>query len=275
MNAECRMRNAESQSDHRKFVHLTVGAVRVNPPCSPFGKGGKRGARGDVCEVRYSQLLRQGWLQDRQGFTLLEIMVACAILGLVVTALYGVFSRTLVSKRLVEERMAGVRAARIALWRIGEDLQASFPLTGSLSFSGETRREGEFPQDSLSFVSAAHTLLTSRGSEGDLCQIGYALMPDPRVPIQHQLVRRVQIDVHADQDASGEVAVLLSHLRGLRFRFFDGQNWLEEWGKDKTQGILPQAVEVTLYLHSPDAGVAVFSTVVTLPLAGSRRFGVS
>jgi type II secretion system protein J len=275
MNAERGMRNAESQSDPRKFVPLTVDVVHVNPPYPPFAKGGKRGAQEDLCELRYPQRIKQEWLQNRRGFTLLEIMVACAILGLVVAALYGVFSRTLGSKRLAEERMANVRAARIALWRIGEDLQASFPLTGSLGFLGETRREGEFPQDSLSFVSAAHTLLTSRGAEGTLCQIGYTLMPDPQVSTQHQLVRRVQIDVRADQDASGEVAALLSHVRGLRFRFFDGQNWLEEWGKDKTQGTLPQAVEVTLYLGGPDARVAVFSTVVTLPLAGSRRFGVS
>lgn len=212
-----------------------------------------------------------------RGFTLLEVMVAGAILSLVLAALYGVFSRTLASKRLVEERLAQARSARAVLFRIGEDLQASFPLsTEEGSFHGGTGRAGALPTSSLSFVSAAHPLL-AKGTEGDLYRIGYSLVPDPLVLDgfdHYQLVRSVQPEVYADQDAIGHVTALLP-VRGLRLRFFDGQTWREEWGAEKTRGKLPRAVEITLYLDDADEETAIFSTVVDLPLVGSRRSGAS
>jgi general secretion pathway protein J len=211
-----------------------------------------------------------------QGFTLLEVMVACAILSLVLAALYGVFSRTLTSKRMAEERVARARAARVVLLRIGEDLRGSFPLaTAYGGFAGETRRREDFPTASLSFISTAHPLLTSQASEGGLCRIGYRLVSDSTMPTRYQLVRSVQLDIRADQDATENEMTLLRQVRGLRFRFFDGQNWIEEWGVGRPRGRLPYAVEMTLFLEGPrDEGVT-FSTVTDLPLAGSPRPGVS
>src|SRR5262245_27152450 len=58
-----------------------------------------------------------------KGFTLLEVLIASSILSIVLTILYGVFSQTLTSKRIAEDRSALSRTARIVLLRIGEDLQ--------------------------------------------------------------------------------------------------------------------------------------------------------
>ncbi|MGH7962725.1 MAG: type II secretion system protein GspJ [Candidatus Binatia bacterium] len=213
-----------------------------------------------------------------KGFTLIEVLVAGAILSLVLAALYGAFSRTLTSKRLAEERVALSRAARIVLLRIGEDLQASFPFAPDNSrFISRTFRGGAFPEDTLSFVSLAHPPLTGAGAEGDLSEISYALVPDPQVPTYRQLVRRVRPDLAADREAAGDIYPLLVQVRGLRFRFFDGRNWREEWGRENTQNKLPRAVEVVLYLAAPSTGrrragdsgeaVVAFSTIVDLPLA--------
>src|SRR5262249_33269449 len=62
-----------------------------------------------------------------KGFTLLEVLVASAILSIVLAILYGVFSRTLTSKQIAEEQSAQARAARIVLLRVGDDLQSSLP----------------------------------------------------------------------------------------------------------------------------------------------------
>lgn len=210
--------------------------------------------------------------RDSRGLTLLEVVVASAILSLVLAALYTVFSRTLASKRVAEERAARARAAHIVLLRIAEDLQGSFPLAADgEGFRGETRQVEAFPTASLSFVSAAQTALTARGMAGDLRRVAYHLVPDPLEPSYYQLVRGVQLDIRADQDAADEAVPLLPQVRGLRVRFFDGQRWLEEWGGGTTRGRLPRAVEVTLYVGGP-AGteVSAFSTAVDLPLAGGR-----
>jgi type II secretion system protein J len=200
--------------------------------------------------------------------------VASAILSLVLAALYGVFSRTLASKRLAEERATRARMARIVLLRIGEDLQAAFPpVTNHIRFIAETRRTGAFPEDSLSFVIDTHASLAGASLAGGLCEVSYTLEPHPQVPTRRQLLRRVSLDLSPDRGLPGDTYPLLSRVRGLRFRFFDGRTWREEWGQDKST--LPRAVEVVLYLVDLQEEVVQFATVIDLPLAERRQAHVS
>jgi type II secretion system protein J len=214
------------------------------------------------------------------GFTLLEVLVASAILSLVLAALYGVFSHTLAGQRLTEERADRSRSARIVLLRLGEDLQASLPFTRENShFHGETRRANAFPEGALSFVSFAHAPVSSAGRESDVHEIGYVLFPDPDVLGSYSLMRWVDldpgvVDPGAEQDLNKAAYPLLSRVRGLRFRFFDGRVWREEWGQDDTRDKLPQAVEATLYVQDSRGEVAEFSMVSDLPLATTGRVGV-
>src|SRR5262249_6366662 len=205
-------------------------------------------------------------LKGRRGFTLLEVLVASAILSLVLAALYGVFSRTLASQRSAEERAERSRSARIALLRLGGDLQASLPLTReNPRFRGETRRANAFPEGALSFVSFAQTPLSSAGRESDVNEVGYALFPDPQSPGFYYLMRRVSpdpgiADPGAEQSPHGEEYPLLSHVRGLLLRFFDGRAWREAWGQDDTRSKLPRAVAATLYVQDAHGEVLEFST---------------
>jgi type II secretion system protein J len=212
-----------------------------------------------------------------RGFTLLEILVATTILGLVLAALYGVFSRTLESKRLAEGRTARTRAARIVLLRMREELQSSFPLTrGDSRFLGELHRAEAFPEGAISFVSFSQSPLGGTGHESDLNEIGYTLQPDPKAPGYRQLVRRVKLDpgvAVGGLEQNEEAYPLLSRVRGLRFRFFDGRTWRKEWGQEDTRSKLPRAVEATLYLDGSGGQMAEFSTVVDLPLAAGQRVG--
>ncbi len=56
------------------------------------------------------------------GFTLLEVMLAVTIFGIVATAIYGTFSRTLRSKALAEQRIDVVRTGRTALGRLADEI---------------------------------------------------------------------------------------------------------------------------------------------------------
>jgi type II secretion system protein J len=206
------------------------------------------------------------------GFTLLEVLVASAILSLALAALYGVFSQTLLSKRLAEERAEQARTARIALLRIGEDLQSALPPTGKETyFLGKTRLTQEFPEDTLSFVTLTRAALTARTPEGDLSEIAYGVEPDPSDITQKQLVRRVRFTLSPRNDAADEAAPLLFQVHGLRFRFFDGREWREEWRQEHPQNQLPRAVETTVYVADSQGKILPFSTVITLPLADTKR----
>jgi hypothetical protein len=165
---------------------------------------------------------------------------------------------------------------------MGEDIQASFPFAPEdARFVGTTRRTSTFPQGSLSFMSFVNAQLTDVGREGDWSEIVYDLVPDPSAPTLWQLMRRVYFGSEAARDVrqgeqDAQVVPLLSRVQGLRFRFFDGHTWSEDWGRDRTKARIPQAVEVELALalaetsgrqHTEPFASAVFSTLVDLPLA--------
>jgi general secretion pathway protein J len=223
----------------------------------------------------------QGFTRNVKGFTLLEVLVASAILSMVLAILYGVFSRTLTSKQIAEEQSAQSRAARIVLLRLSDDLQASFPFSAEdPRFVGQTSQTTPLPEASLSFISMGGFSLTSGGHEGDWYEIEYELIPDPYSPSTRQLVRRTRVapttpNTTESRRQEGETLPLLTDVQGLRLRFFDGRAWHDEWGKVQTRAQLPRAVEVKLYLASKtettrheDTKVVTFSTLVDLPLAG-------
>ena len=208
------------------------------------------------------------------GFTLLEVLVASTILSLVLAALYGVFSQTLTGKRRAEERATQTRTARIALLRISEDLQSALPpSTGTTQFTSETRLAREFPNDTLSFTTVTRTALSNYAPEGDQNEVGYALEPDPEDINDKQLVRRVKFALSSKGNSADESVPLLPHVRGLRFRFFNGTAWQEEWRQEN--GKLPQAVEATVYLADARGISEQFSAVVDLPLAEKKRSKLS
>ena len=210
-----------------------------------------------------------------RGFTLLELLVATVILGILLTALYGSFSRTLRGKVQAENRSALSRAARTTLLRIAQDLQGSFVLpstSGTLHLVSEDRSHGSLPQDTLTFFSFAYQPLSTGGREADQCWIHYFIERHAQDSHSARLMRQVSPAPNpgpADGFTPSEQAFpLLERINGLRFRFFDGKQWVEEWGKSQLTATLPRAVEITLYLADSLARVKEFSTVVDLPLAG-------
>ena len=60
------------------------------------------------------------------GFTLLEVMMAVTIFGIVALTVYGTFARTLRSKAIAEERADVVQAGRGAVARMADELASAF-----------------------------------------------------------------------------------------------------------------------------------------------------
>lgn len=104
--------------------------------------------------------------RNRRGFTLIEIMLALGIFGIVAITLYGTFSRTLRSKALAEERAEVVRVGRAAVNRMADEIASAYyprNLPGTAIFRVLPGGSDEVPLDSLVF-----TALSSRpaGLEG-------------------------------------------------------------------------------------------------------------
>ncbi|MEA2626238.1 MAG: hypothetical protein QOD06_2283 [Candidatus Binatota bacterium] len=253
-------------------------------------------------------------MRRSRGFTLLEITITLAILGVVLVVVYGVFAQTLASKEHVETKVELSSTARVVLDRIIRDLEgavgrlelrpaavaassAAPPPTPTpaapgaagvvppqsapeLLFVARDHTEGSVPFDELAF-SAFVPRATGRGTAAtDLATIHYFVVPNEEHPASRALYREAQsslagVAFDAERPDPGQTALLLDHIAGLRFRFFDGKEWVEEWDSNdgRRYAKMPLGVEITLLVWSDDEQVESYHTAVDLPMAAELGRG--
>ena len=178
------------------------------------------------------------------------------------------------------------------------DLRGACPLDKDSELIGMQRTLGDIEADNLDF--ATHNYTPKRAHEGDFCEESLYLGADPETG-QICLYRRGNPRIASDPFSGGSKEEIAKGVRGLRFEYFDGLDWYNEWGdaEGKTQysnrqransAGLPEAVRITLWLD-PDPGskpvgtaaiavadsetkpepAFVFQTVVRLNLASAAK----
>jgi general secretion pathway protein J len=227
----------------------------------------------------------------QRGFTLLEIMVATAILGIVLVTVYGVLSRALYAKNHAEERADLYAAGREIVLKMADELEGALPPTAgrNIGFIGVAGNE-RAPTDAVQFDVVIRRVFSASQGRGGRALVSYSLDPLKDTPNLYALRRQEQLltdpalegDTAAEEGAEQEpaeptayAAYLIDQVAGLRFRYLDPQTgeWLDSWdttavtnGQQAPPG-LPGAIEITLFLADNQGGVHDFGTIVDLPLA--------
>jgi len=233
---------------------------------------------------------------SQRGFTLLELMVATVILGIVLLSVYGVLSRALYAKNHSEERADLNAAGREAVLKIADELEGALPPAAgrNIGFIG-VPGSGRVPTDAVQFDVVVRRLFSASQSRGGRALVSYSL--DPATDSQNLFALRRQEQMLTEtpptdqtQNPDGTLsdqgsdappvpdtiaAYVLDDVAGLRFRYLDPMTnqWTDSW--DTTAPVapgqplpsLPGAVEVTVFLADKNGGVLDFGTIVDLPLA--------
>ncbi len=209
----------------------------------------------------------------RSGFTLLEIMLAMLILGMVVAMVSVSVSGSIRVMDGAMEQGDVYYRAQVALERISEDLAAAV-LTDDTDFVSGKEGGGLL----LSFVSAAHLVFDQEEGLPGLGLISYAVRPDKDRPGQLLLLRADSLRRPAGEERKSggetEAFLLADQLRSVQFSFFDRNggkqdSWdttAQEDGEEKERS-LPAAVVCRLEFwldEEQDASIA-FQTAALLP----------
>jgi len=214
------------------------------------------------------------------GFTLLEVLLAITVLGVVMAMLSLSLSSTLKVVEATEQQEEVFFLAQTAMRRITEDLAAAVS-TGNVPFTGQNSTFRDRRADSLVFTSQAHLVLNPEQQRPGVAIIRYQLKADLEDERRWKLLRSDTLVLPGVDFAGGlsaseaaEPAFLLADsVRALQFRYFDrnGQefdSWQEEERseKEKKPGQLPAAVECTLeFWIDPDKEISQsFSTRVLI-----------
>jgi prepilin-type N-terminal cleavage/methylation domain-containing protein len=217
--------------------------------------------------------------RTQSGLTLLEVLVAIGILGIILTVVYGAYTTnadTIQSAR----KMAEInQVARIVLDLISKDLQCAIVEVPdesgevTLAMLAEDLEIDDRPADKIDFTSLNHLALGPQDLRTDLCEIGYYLKEDEE---QEMLIlyRRDDPTVDDRLTEGGSSFELAQRVGGLNFIFlnpfgeeFDSWDTSDEGFEEQ----LPALIKIALILLDEQGYEHVFTTSVHPSLAKTER----
>jgi len=202
------------------------------------------------------------------AFTLIEIMVAFAIFGILVAAVYSTWTVILRSKQVGNEVAARIQRQRIALRTIEDSLVCVQSFQASLKYYSFIVQGGDQP--TLSFVARLPAVFPRNGRFGDfnLRRLTFTVEAGPDSE-KDLVLRQHPILMDIDSDEQNVPLVLARNVQEFAVECWDTNTttWITEW--DDTNSI-PPILRVRLALNAsndPRDTAAAFTTtrLVSLP----------
>jgi general secretion pathway protein J len=209
-------------------------------------------------------------MRDQRGFTLIEILLAVAILAIIMGMVYAAFDQTSRLAGHVDEVSEEYRAARLALARISDELMSTyvFEKDSTTRFVGE---DGVGPDgqdaDTLSFTSRSRAIPEGVPASAENA-LDYHLEGDRLMHVE----TLNPLGTGAGNVQSFPLAEGLAGFK-LRYRNPSDGTWRDGWNPEAGVEGLPSAVEVTLLFPARGAaedanrtGYLALTTVVPVPM---------
>ena len=178
-----------------------------------------------------------------RGFTLLEIMLAVAILGMMSVAIYRFVQSNLVALRVSSEATAADARYDSLRDLLSAELQSLPPGSGSLL--GEPLKLNDRSRDELKWISGAGLGVLTRYAPTDFI-VSFRLQPQKKDSDRYDLglLRKPKNDPSIT-DVHESWVPLMQDIRSLQVRYFDSRLnvWIPRWSDTMT---LPRLVKVTI-----------------------------
>jgi general secretion pathway protein J len=226
------------------------------------------------------------------GFTLIEVLIAVAILSLIATLIFTSFSSLKRSKDGIRRVSDRYREGRQAMARINRDIQSAYvskhiPIDRNLeqvktAFVGQPGS----PADRIDFIAFSNQRLNRDAHESDQAEIGYYGLENEKERGVTDLVRRSDTSPDLEPDRGGRAQVLATDIDLFDLQYLDPLlgDWVEEW--DTTQAVrqldrMPLQVRVMLVLNggarvetAGARGTIPFVSKISVNMLSPLSFGV-
>jgi type II secretion system protein J len=201
-----------------------------------------------------------GAVKRYEAFTLLELLVAMVLMVVTASCLYTALYTGFRAQRSALSAVEPTSLAINAIDLLKQDILGVLPPNGVLAgtFLG-TDSPGikGVDADSLDFYTT-HTYATEEQPAGGLAKIELLLEEDTDSErANYRLIRRVTTNLLSPKEVEPEEQVLCRNVVALNLRYFDGDNWLDEWDSTADANSLPRAVEIDIQVaHNASNGAS-------------------
>lgn len=199
------------------------------------------------------------------GFTLIEVMAALAIMGMVLVTAGGLLVSTIEARDTIQMEFERTNQGVALLDLMVKDLSSAVSLhhiNGERRyFYAESDGFGDQQQDTLDFVTTRETYDPERNMFADVTEVGYMLEQHSENQNLYQLYRRTSPWPDDDPVRGGTLTEIHDRVVSLNFDFrprtsmSEQENqeteWVEQWDdvSEERNGALPGLVRIELTLQ--------------------------
>jgi general secretion pathway protein J len=205
----------------------------------------------------------------RNGFTLVEILIASMIGAFIMLVAVGALKAISVSAQIVDSNIDVASELRFVAARISTDLN-NFYRDGNAENTKLVGRVVQVQDDVLcilTFYTVGRTKARAEQSEGDVYEVEYFLRKDED---KTYLMRRLWPNPDKKSQAGGILSVIAEDIDTFMVRYFDGRDWQIQWPEE--QAAPPELVEVILASNTSVGATQVTeSFIVNLKKARLQR----
>ncbi|MCB9506091.1 MAG: prepilin-type N-terminal cleavage/methylation domain-containing protein [Myxococcales bacterium] len=202
---------------------------------------------------------------DRRGMTLIEVMLAVAILATLMALTSGLIAASFRYRRSTLDKFDRYREVQQAMERMSREIGAAF-VTNVGQEATNDRHEITYQtifeghDDELNFTAFAHLRTRTDELASEQCEISYRIeTQDGEDGKSHRnLVRREDAPIDANPDEGGVMYALLRDVESVEFEYWDptreiaDEAWVAQWDAiNDHEGHLPARVKITIQIKHP------------------------
>jgi general secretion pathway protein J len=190
-----------------------------------------------------------------RGFTLLELLIAITILGIVLTTIYAAYSGVLTNIRELGDDSRIYQMARVTLDRMSRDLTSLQRSKDAFVLQSEDGSIGKRSFEAITFWSAAHLVFDEGEVPGSPAAISYFVREDKNGDFS--LWRSDVVQAKPDLNKKAEEGIIICQkLQSLNFKFYNAsgdeqESWDTESSSESQKGRPPALVQIELTLANP------------------------
>jgi general secretion pathway protein J len=192
----------------------------------------------------------------QHGFTLIEIMLALALMAFLTSLIWGTFAQTAKVKKRIETAQDRTHTVRVALMRMSREIEMAF-VSAAETIGTQDRRTmfsgtSGTDFDQLRFSWFGHLRFRADQAEGDTALVSYFTQTDLDDSRSTNLMRREtrRLESKDVKLIPGETYLLCPNVSRLKFAYYDykQKDWRDDWDTTKADGqtYLPTQVRISL-----------------------------
>jgi general secretion pathway protein J len=190
---------------------------------------------------------RQAPRASERGFTLVEVLLAVALVAMMATLVFGSLYVTTSAIDAARVNSANEQIVRSTLRVMTDELSVGVSRETGPWMGINGQQDGQ-PADSVAFLTMGQFRGAESAKDTEVVRIVYTKEGD-------RLVRFVRRNLYGLTDESVEQVELATKVKGFNVRYYDGKAniWVDEWdGRERSGAPKALLIELTLLLENAE-----------------------